>query len=126
MTRILIIDDEPDIRSTLRAILEIQGWQVDEADNGRSGIECIRQKGADLVITDILMPDTDGLETVREIQKAAPQIPIVAMSGGGHLTPDNFLKIAEHLGASRTFRKPFLAREVVDAIHELLDQARPA
>ena len=102
MKRILIIDDESQIRSMLRLMLEREGYEVLEAPDGIEGIRLYRQTPADLIITDLIMPHKDGIGMIIELTKEYPDVKIIAMSGGGLNKPDGYLKGAQKLGASRT------------------------
>ena len=120
MSLILIIDDEEQIREVLHTVLDRVGHEVLEADNGKEGLKKYNENDVDLVITDIIMPDTEGLETIARIRREFPGLKIVAMSGGGRVVPGSHLDHAALLGASRTFTKPLNMPEFVDAIHETL------
>jgi DNA-binding response OmpR family regulator len=121
MTRILIIDDEPHILLMLKKMLEQSGYEVDLAANGVEGIELFRRSNADVVITDIIMPEKEGLETIREMRRIKQDLKIIAMSGGGKVSADNYLEIAKIFGASRVISKPFTKSEMVSAVRELLE-----
>jgi CheY-like chemotaxis protein len=120
MTRILIIDDDNQARQVLRQKLERAGYEVVEARDGDEGLQRYRVTPVDLVITDILMPEKEGLEVIRELRRADPELKIIAISGGGRTGLLDFLPVAEKLGAQRTFHKPFRLQEVLTAVHELL------
>lgn len=130
MNRILVIDDEKDIRIVLKQILELEGYDVDIAANGKDGLAKLEQHGADLVITDIIMPGIDGVATVGLIKKDHPRLPVIVISGGGNVAPaayepgaistSAFLASAEQAGADRTLTKPFERQEILGAIRELL------
>lgn len=122
MARILIIDDEDQTRRALRQKLERAGYEVVEARNGCEGVERYRAHAIDLVITDIIMPDQEGLETIQELKRACPAVKIVAMSGGGRTGTLNFLSIAEKLGAQHTLHKPFKLQDMLDVVNGLLEQ----
>jgi len=121
VARILIIDDECLVRSLLRQTLERAGHDVVEAKDGREGLRSFRITPADLIITDILMPEKEGLETIIELRRDIPGVKIIAMSGGrgGKL---NFLDIAKQLGAQRVIQKPFEVYEMLKAVTELLEE----
>ena len=106
MARILIIDDEPQIRSMLKLMLERDGYEVVEAPDGIEGIKAYRQKPADLIITDLIMPNKDGIGMIIELKKEFPDVKIIAMSGGGLNKPAGYLKGAKKLGAACTLTKP--------------------
>jgi YesN/AraC family two-component response regulator len=120
MTKILIIDDEPYILLMLKKMLERAGYQVDLASNGREGMALFEKDSADLVITDIIMPDKEGLELIIEMKKKSPELKIIAMSGGGRISPESYLECARHFGAEKVFQKPFKQKELVTAVRELL------
>ncbi len=120
MKRILVIDDEYQARSMLRMMLECAGYEVEDAPDGEIGIKLYRKSPTDLVITDILMPKKEGIETIIEIRRDFPSARIIAISGGGRLkTPDIFLSMAESFGAARVFAKPVDKDELLDAVREL-------
>jgi DNA-binding response OmpR family regulator len=118
MAHILVIDDEQMLRRTLRALLERAGHTVVEAEDGDQGLAQFNVHRPDLVLTDIIMPNREGVETIGEMRRQAPSLPIIAMSGGGSRGGDLFLTLAEKLGASATLSKPIRQAEllaVVDA-----------
>jgi CheY-like chemotaxis protein len=119
MPRVLVIDDEPQIRSLTARFLTQAGYEVEEAADGLEGVRKMKSDPADLVITDILMPKQEGLETIRQIRESFPDCKIIAMSGGSQLTAMDFLPIAEKFGASRLFHKPIDFNELVEAAKEL-------
>src|SRR5581483_8993403 len=115
--RILIVDDEAAIRGILRDTLEGEGFTVVEASDGAVAMQRWREQPVDLVITDILMPEKDGLEVIREIRRAAPGTKVIAMSGGGGpRAPIRFLDMAGRLGATRTIEKPFAITAFLDTV----------
>lgn len=116
MTKILVIDDDPHIRRLIVRIAEDAGHEVVEAGDGREGMRLFHVHKPALVITDILMPEKDGLETIYELRRYAPEVPIIAVCGGGQL----FLGFAEKFGADVTISKPFRPKELADAIGTLL------
>lgn len=121
MPTVLVIDDERPIRALLREVLAEQGYDVTEAEDGVKGVRRAREQRPDLVITDILMPDKDGLETILELRAAAPHLPVIAISGGSTRVPMDVLAAARRFGARRVFSKPFDPLAVVAAVKELLD-----
>ncbi|MCX5828963.1 MAG: response regulator [Deltaproteobacteria bacterium] len=123
MARILLIDDDEQLRMMLRKMLEKAGYtDVEEANDGHIGIQLFRQHPFDLVITDIIMPDKEGIETIIELIGDYPQVKIIAMSGGGRVGPQDYLKMAKHLGASRALTKPFKYSDLIDSVQELLSE----
>jgi DNA-binding NtrC family response regulator len=120
MDTILVIDDEPGMRKTIRAMLEGAAYRVLEAPDDAAGIKLYQEHVPRLVITDILMLDKDGLETVREIRKLDPKARIIAMSGGGRTARADFLKVAERDGAMDSLKKPFRRNELLAAVERAL------
>ena len=120
MASVLVVDDEPEIRSLLRQVLERDGHAVTEAENGRKAVRALREGSIDLVITDIVMPEQEGMETILQIRRLRPDMKIIAMSGGGRRLSMDFLPLAARLGADRTIEKPFKAAHVAAAVSELL------
>ncbi|MDM8523612.1 response regulator [Desulfococcaceae bacterium HSG8] len=120
MAHILIIDDEKQIRAMLRQMLEFEGYEVTEADDGKKGVRSHSEKPADLIITDIVMPEKEGIETILDIRKISPAVKIIAMSGGGRIEPETYLHMARSFGAMRTFAKPIKMEELLKAVRELL------
>ncbi|MCZ6631965.1 MAG: response regulator [bacterium] len=118
MARILVIDDEDIVREMLRELLEHEGHEVFEASDGKVGIENYKQQPADLIITDIMMPEKDGFQTIRELKATQPDVKIIALTGFGlHNLP-----VAYDLGADRVFEKPFIQKEFLQVIRELLEE----
>ncbi len=116
---ILVIDDADAICTSLQERLTIEGYQVYTAPDGRKGLQLYHDHSFDLVITDILMPELDGLEVVRTLRRLSTTLPIIVMSGGGNHDLD-FMMEAEEFGATRTISKPFRPDELVAIIHALL------
>lgn len=122
MARILLVDDDPIIRTTLPLALNFQGHEAVPACDGRQALRVLRQQPIDVVLTDILMPDVDGLEVVRAVRKEFPRLPVVAMSGGSTRLPGrDALQLASHLGAHAVLAKPFTEQQLRDAIGKVLD-----
>jgi len=122
MTRkILIIDDEVHILLMLKKMLERAGYEVDIASNGSEGLELFRRDQPDLVITDIIMPEKEGLETIREMKKEQSDLKILAMSGGGKISADNYLDTARIFGASGIIEKPFGQTDLISMVEELMN-----
>jgi CheY-like chemotaxis protein len=118
MATILVIDDDPQLRRLLARVLKGAGHTVHEAKNGRKGIELFHQIHPALVITDIVMPDTEGIETIRELRGEAPALPILAISGGANLAL--YLEFAAELGATASLAKPFGNDELLSVVEKLL------
>ena len=121
MARILVIDDDDQIRTTLHQVLDLEGHEVVNASNGKEGIKLFEENGADLIITDILMPEKEGLETIMDLRKDFPDVKIIAISGGGQIDANSYLSMAKQFGALRTLPKPFELEELLDAVRELLE-----
>ncbi|MBU0730827.1 MAG: response regulator [Proteobacteria bacterium] len=120
MARILIADDDVQVRTMLREMLERAGYEVDEAADGAKAMKLFRENPYDLVITDIIMPEKEGIETIMELRRDYPNLTIFAISGGGRVGPDNYLKLAQKIGARKTFTKPFDRTELLGAVAEAL------
>ena len=123
MAKILVIEDDEIVRGVIRRVLQSKGFDVLEASDGKQGVDVFREKSADLVITDIVMPNKEGLETIRDLRRLDPRVKIIAISGGGRNTPDDYLDVAEKFGAMRTFEKPFEWDDLIQAITELLGKS---
>lgn len=121
MSYIIIIDDDQDIRAILKVMLEDAGHEVNEAADGHDGIALCRQRCPDIVITDILMPGMDGIETIMLLRKEFPSVGTLAISGGGRICADHYLKLAGNLGATRELSKPFTREELITEINTLLN-----
>ncbi len=117
---ILLIDDEESFRSVIRQVLVNAGYEVIEASNGAEGIRYFYQKPADMIVTDIIMPEKEGIETIIELKKAFPHVKLVAMSGGGWYGTDIDFDMARRLGA-RTLDKPFALQDLLDVVSDLLN-----
>lgn len=122
MAKIIVIDDEPYILLMLKKMLEKEGHLVDMATNGVEGIELYHKNGADLIITDIVMPEKEGLETIINLKTENPSLKVIAISGGGRVDSREYLHSAKLLGAERIFQKPFKKDEIVQAVNELLEK----
>ena len=118
MTQILVIDDAPDMREMLGQTLRTAGYEVVLASDGKEGVRLHRANPASLVITDLFMPNQEGLETIGELHRDFPQVPIIAICG--YSGASDFLRIAEHLGASHTLAKPFQVHELLNIVKKAL------
>jgi len=121
MGRILIVEDDKAVRELLREILRRAGHEVVDVENGKEALAAYKDSPVDLVITNILMPEKEGLETIQELRRDDPDIKIIAISGGGQIGPADYLEVARRFGAMRTFSKPFDRKELLAAVDELLD-----
>ena len=124
MKRILVIEDDVDFRTMLKLKLEHRGYEVVEAQDGKEGIQLYRQAPTDLIITDIIMPEKEGIETIIELKRDYPDVKIIAISGGSLRIDAEFcLWYAKELGVPYTFTKPFDFKEFLSAVQELLATA---
>ena len=120
MARILVIDDEDLVRFTVEQILMSAGHVVDTAENGAAGMHRQRQFPFDLVITDIMMPEQDGIETIRALKAEFPNLPIIAISGGGRMGNLNYLEMVKNFGVSIAIPKPFTPDEILTRVNTAL------
>ena len=117
---VLIIDDDAGTLNSLVMLLDAYGFRVLTASNGVRGLQVIRESAPRVVLTDILMPGQDGMETIREIRRTHPDIKIIAMSGGGHIGQTDYLDYARLLGADATINKPADIHELVQLLRSFL------
>jgi len=122
MAKILVLDDEPSILLMIKKMLEKAGHEVSIASNGREGMILFERDQHDLVISDIIMPEKEGLETIFELRRMHPELKIIAISGGGRISPDGYLPGAKLLGANMVFQKPLDQKEFVNAVAQLLGE----
>jgi DNA-binding NtrC family response regulator len=120
MARIVLVDDDEDLRKMLRRVLERAGHEVQEAEDGRVAIELYGKTSSDLIITDLVMPEHEGIQTIVECLRRHPDAKIIAMSGGGRMNPGVNLDAARKLGAVGSLGKPFTHREFVDLVAQVL------
>lgn len=120
MKQILVIDDEPSIRFLLKKMLEREGYAVITASDGDEGMKLFQESFFDLVITDILMPEKEGIEIIMEIKREHPDIPVIAISGGGFNSPGNYLNIAAAAGAAAALEKPVEKEALLSHVQNLL------
>ena len=118
--RILVIDDDEQMRVLLQQAMQWAGYEVVTAENGRQGQQLFEEQPTDLIITDLIMPEQEGLETIRILKQGYPTVKIIAISGGGRIGPEAYLPAAMELGADRIFTKPFDVKELIAAVQELL------
>lgn len=120
MARIMVIDDDVVVRMALTRALESAGHEVIAADDGRKGVALFKMNPTDVVLTDIYMPNQEGLATIMELRRAFPSVKVVAMSGGGANAALDVLPVAEALGADRALRKPVTPTELAAVLKDLL------
>ena len=120
MALVLVVDDEPLMRRTLRTALERAGHAVEEAQDGDEGLRKFSESKPDLVLTDIVMPEREGLETIAEIRQLDADVPIIAMSGGGSASSGLFLDLAQRFGATCTVGKPLRNAHLLGLVDDCL------
>lgn len=120
MAPILVIDDDPQINALLQDVLEFEGFQVITAQRAIEGLQHLETTKVDLVITDVLMPDKEGLETIREMRQRFPHTKILAISGGLTKSGVDVLELAKRLGAHSVLSKPFDVQDLVKSVRQLL------
>jgi CheY-like chemotaxis protein len=120
--RILVVDDDEQLRLLARVVLEGQGFEVVEAGNGREALNLFAEQAADVVVTDLYMPEEDGLELIQEIRRYIPRVPIVATSGGGRYQDLSALHAAGVLGADEVLEKPFSVENLVSAVRRCISR----
>lgn len=120
MATILLVDDDQQLRSMLAAVLRRAGHDVQVACDGAEAVSLYRSHPADLIITDLIMPEKEGLEMIRELRRDYPQARIIAMSGGGRSGNIDCLRVAKAFGAQRVLDKPFSHQEILDAVRDVL------
>ena len=120
--RILVIDDEPTALDVICKILVHSGYDVLVAKNGQEGVDLFREQPCDLVITDMVMPVKDGLQTILDLRTDYPDLPIVAISGGGNISKERYLAVASYLEKVVTVGKPFTVDTLTRAVKKLLDE----
>jgi DNA-binding response OmpR family regulator len=125
MAKILLVDDDTLVRTSLAYALEDAGHTVGQAVNGDDGLASLARESFDLVVLDILMPEREGIETIRDIRAKWPALPVLAISGGDKTGWSDFLRMASVLGANDTMAKPFTASDFVERVAKLLENRRP-
>lgn len=120
MARVLVIDDDTIMNDMVVQLLSQSGYEVEGASDGMAGLKLIETTQFDLIVTDIIMPEKEGLETIVAIRKKNKTIPIIAISGGGKLGPDQYLHMAKQFGADYAFQKPFKNAQFLTAVRECL------
>jgi two-component system chemotaxis response regulator CheY len=121
--RIMVVDDDPAIRRALQLLLSKAGYRVTQAQDGQEALRLWRDQGGDLVITDLHMPEKNGIETIMELLTLTPGIRIIAMSGGGQTKRLDLLGNASMLGALLTIEKPFTLAEMLAVVKQALGEA---
>ncbi|HXI93224.1 MAG TPA: response regulator [Blastocatellia bacterium] len=122
MASILLVDDDEQLRTMLSVVLRRAGYEVRVAIDGIEASNFYRSHPTDLIITDLIMPEKEGLEMIRELRKDYPQVKIIAMSGGGRTGTMNCLEVARAFGAQQVLEKPFTHQEMLEAIRRVLGE----
>ena len=120
MPDVLVIEDDAEVRALLPVMLEAEGLAVRAAADGREGLAMFRAEPPRVVVTDLRMPKMDGLEVIQVFRRLAPDVRVIAVSGGGAFDPAGPLEEAEHLGAHATLEKPFTAAALVARVRSAL------
>lgn len=119
MNKIVIVEDDIVIRESLKEILEMNNYEVMAIDSCLDLMKKVNEFKPDVLITDIIMPDKDGIEIIIEAKKVLPNIILIAISGGGRIDSESYLNTAKYLGADATLKKPFTHKELLDCIANL-------
>ena len=121
MAQILLIEDDGSLRETIKVLLERKGYEVMTACDGEEGLKMFRSSPTPIVITDIIMPNKEGVETIFELERNFPSVKIIAISGGGKADAQNYLKAVSLISnVKHTFKKPFSNKELLAVVKELL------
>ncbi len=120
MPRILLVDDDDSFRKMLRLSLVRLGHEVVEARDGKEAVRLVREGPPDVMVTDLVMPEKEGLETIDEVRRQYPGLEIIAMSGGGRVNASDYLKIARAMGADQVLAKPFSIDEIAASLSSVL------
>jgi len=120
MAKILLVEDDDEVRSVLKTLLQEEGHEVSEAAEGNAAIEQFLKLSVDLVVTDLVMPDKEGLETIIDLRRTHPDVKIMAMSGGGRNSPQDYLDMAKRLGAIEVIAKPFSIDDFLRCVNRAL------
>jgi len=122
MAKILIVEDDDEVRDVLKTLLQDEGHDVSEASDGNEAIEQFLRIPVDLVILDIVLPDKEGLETIIDLRRTHPNVKIMAMSGGGRTSPQDYLDMAKRLGAVEVIAKPFSIDDFLRSVNLALKE----
>jgi len=125
MARILVVDDEPEVREFLRQALTMDGHEVATAGDGEAGMQAVLRDGADLVITDLIMPHKGGIVFIKELRDERPSLPVLAISGGGRTGRFNFLPVARTFPGVWALKKPFRTAELLGLVRDVLAGTAP-
>jgi two-component system, chemotaxis family, chemotaxis protein CheY len=122
MSAVLLVDDDDSFRNAMVRILTGAGHAVRDLPSGRDVVKELAKSPVDVLVTDLIMPDVEGLETIRSVRRHHPDLPIIAISGGGRLTPASYLTMARGVGASDVLEKPFEPAQLVAMIGRLSEK----
>ena len=122
--KVLLLEDDRDLRATLVYGLQSAGYEVKAAADGRDVLQIVSDFAPDVVVTDVIMPHKEGIETIQELRLADPNLPIVAMSGGGRMNADDILRFAAAFGVQQTIAKPFKIKDLVDVVEAAINSGR--
>lgn len=122
MAKLLVIEDDQPLRRAWCIALTKAGFEVSEAGDGREALALVAKQSFDLVVTDLIMPDMEGVETIKALRERRPAMPVIAISGGGRGSPDNYLKLAKYAGAAQVFAKPLALETLCEAVRLQLAQ----
>ena len=122
MSHFLVIDDDRQILEVISEMLKLEGHTVTTASDGKQAAKCLTYETFDLVITDLIMPEKEGLETIADLRHEHAGIPIIAISGGGRVGPMSYLETATCIGAHATLAKPFARDELISVVNDLLSR----
>jgi len=120
MAQILVTDDDADLRGTLEKLLKLRGYSVQVGRDGLEGAKLLAQNRYDLLITDIVMPNQEGLESIIQARKRYPELKIIAMSGAGKTSTEVYLRVAKNVGANAVFQKPWSPKDMLAKVEELV------
>ena len=120
MSTVLIIDDDAQFNLMLKSALEIKGYEVETAANGKEGKALYQNKKYDVIITDIIMPDVDGYEVILDLRRMGMSDRTIAVSGGGRTAADDYLVTAQHFDVAATFNKPIDLQALRDKVDEII------
>ena len=120
MSSILVVDDDAAVLEVVSEMLRLEGHEVTVAENGVDAVREVAEHSYDLVITDLIMPEKEGLETIADIRRNVDNMPIIAISGGGRAGPSDYLETARFIGADATLAKPFRRQELIKTVESLL------
>lgn len=123
MAKILVVDDDVQVREFINRVLLVDGHEVCQAPDGRVAVDICHRHLPDLMVIDLIMPDKEGLETIRELRREYPAMRILAISGGGLAGTDSYLRLAQRLGADDIMAKPMLSDDLRKTVGELLRQS---